>query len=485
MTSLIVLGNINRFTFANSILAANSKSLEVFKTALSSIFVIHSSESQNTLKQYDDWLEHLIANNISDELFSNRKLEISGTEDSVKKFAAYIEYIVNGLSVSSNLMIDLTNGTSLQKNLLSTVSYVLDVNHQYMIDIIQLSKTVQVKGFLSADVLLPSYVLSPNSTSLDKLAYLNLSEIIRYKRIIDNHTTRYSAIDQESSDEDFFKNNLSHSIQLKLRGDLTKDNSVYRIAASSISASVEDLLGILINKFLYVNKPGGANRLTFGEKLRELQSKLEEEVPPDFDIEFFKKFNDFILYLRNSTTHKSKILTDMEKFKADLSVKMAFPYIEFYTDLVYPILSSNSFSENPKQIKNLSYSDISPSDTIYYGIDGDNTGSILEQLFLSSSDETKFKKLSESITKAIDKIYNFIRSDSKKSSIVFKAGDDILFKGCLNEEKLKAIQEIYYETTSGLTCSIGYGKSFQEVYLALKLAKTKPGKNSIVGVELC
>ena len=31
---------------------------------------------------------------------------------------------------------------------------------------------------------------------------------------------------------------------------------------------------------------------------------------------------------------------------------------------------------------------------------------------------------------------------------------------------------------------IGYGRSFREVYLALKLAKTEPGKNSIVGIEL-
>ena len=49
---------------------------------------------------------------------------------------------------------------------------------------------------------------------------------------------------------------------------------------------------------------------------------------------------------------------------------------------------------------------------------------------------------------------------------------------------LKNIQKIYKSTTSGLTCSIGYGRSFQEVYLALKLAKTQPGKNSIIGIKI-
>ena len=62
---------------------------------------------------------------------------------------------------------------------------------------------------------------------------------------------------------------------------------------------------------------------------------------------------------------------------------------------------------------------------------------------------------------------------------------DLLFKGNLQEDMLLEIQAMYSKSTPGLTCSIGYGRSFQEVYLALKLAKTKPGKNAIVGIELC
>ena len=92
--------------------------------------------------------------------------------------------------------------------------------------------------------------------------------------------------------------------------------------------------------------------------------------------------------------------------------------------------------------------------------------------------------MSKSIKDAISEIAKFICEKHKKSTIIFDAGDDLLFKGKFVEEDLKRMQEIYYKTTSGLTCSIGYGRSCQEVYLALKLAKTQPGKNSVVGIQL-
>ena len=60
----------------------------------------------------------------------------------------------------------------------------------------------------------------------------------------------------------------------------------------------------------------------------------------------------------------------------------------------------------------------------------------------------------------------------------------MLFKGALNEATLYTLQGIYQKNTAGMTCSIGYGKTLLEAYLALKLAKAEPGKNRIVGIEL-
>jgi hypothetical protein len=109
-------------------------------------------------------------------------------------------------------------------------------------------------------------------------------------------------------------------------------------------------------------------------------------------------------------------------------------------------------------------------------------GRILEELFFSAKDEVHFRKISRSITQAIVAIRNRIVEKTEKNAIVFEAGDDLLFRSSFSKQELEAMQGLYNSETSGLTCSIGYGSSFQEVYLALKLAKTRPGKNSIAGV---
>ena len=485
MSTLIVLGNLNHFTFVNSIIAANSKAAETFGEALTDIFVIHSSDSYNALSTQKDWIEHLEREGIGQELLTHRVIKIDATKDSVEQFVNYIEIILNGvLSRNPNLIVDLTNGTSLHKNLLSTTAYVLDLGYQYLIDITKVSKLTNERGYLPLDILQASYVPVPDAIQLDGIAYLNLTEIVRYKRLIEQRADKYVQIDAIATDRAFFTGNLTHSIDLKFQGDRKRDNAMYRIAASSISASVEDLISILIDRFILKEAPDQESRRTFGRKLGLIQSRIESKRPQGFDLEFFRKFNDFILYLRNSSTHKGTTLTDIEKFKAELAVKMSFPFIEFYTDVVYPILAGDGSTESLKKIKRLSNQAIDANEIFYFGLDGDDTGSILEELFLSSYDEAAFKRMSHSITQAIDDMRKYIRSEISNSSIVFATGDDMLFKGPFDEQALQTLQQMYQRITSGFTCSIGYGKSLQEVYLALKLAKAEPGKNSIVGIEV-
>ncbi len=92
--------------------------------------------------------------------------------------------------------------------------------------------------------------------------------------------------------------------------------------------------------------------------------------------------------------------------------------------------------------------------------------------------------MSNSITKAIEEIKKYIRGNILRNAIIFAAGDDMLFKGAFNEAILYTMQEIYHKHTVGMTCSIGYGKTLLEAYLALKLAKAERGKNRVVGIEL-
>lgn len=135
MSTLIVLGNINRFTFTNSIVVANCKALELFNEGLTDVFVIHSNESQVSLNSQGDWIKHLEDNGISQGVLTHRIIEINSTSESIDNFIRYIELILNGvLSKNPNLIVDLTNGTSLHKNILSTMAYILDLSHEYLYD---------------------------------------------------------------------------------------------------------------------------------------------------------------------------------------------------------------------------------------------------------------------------------------------------------------------------------------------------------------
>ncbi len=81
MSTLIILGNTNRFTFANSIVAANGKAIEKFDEALTDIFVIHSTDSQATLSSEVDWIAHLESNGISQEIITHQKNRIHFTKN--------------------------------------------------------------------------------------------------------------------------------------------------------------------------------------------------------------------------------------------------------------------------------------------------------------------------------------------------------------------------------------------------------------------
>lgn len=60
MSQLIILGNTNKYTFCNAIVAAQSRSKERLGCSISEIYVIHSIESFEMLfRKEGDWLTHL------------------------------------------------------------------------------------------------------------------------------------------------------------------------------------------------------------------------------------------------------------------------------------------------------------------------------------------------------------------------------------------------------------------------------------------
>ena len=242
MSTLITIGNTNPFTFSNAILAANEQSKKLFNgEILDNIHILHTSESfeklliQSKIDQKEDWIAFLEEHHISQDIFVHRIMNINpDNQNYLDKFVKNIEEIIDK---NTNIIIDLSNGPTFQKNLLSVISYILNIKHQYLIDIVKLSNHTKERGFLHPKLLIKAYTKAPESKILDSLAYLDLSEIKRYKDNISKLSLNFKNISSDIADIDFFHDNLKHSISLKLKGDKSKNNALYRIASASIASS--------------------------------------------------------------------------------------------------------------------------------------------------------------------------------------------------------------------------------------------------------
>lgn len=472
MSQLIILGNTNKYTFCNAIVAAQSKSKELLGCSISEIYVIHSKESFELLFQKEgDWLVHLRQSGLNEELFINRViLDIDDKSILIK----YIKNILNNCKLD-NLIVDISNGTSEWKTILAVVSYVLDITSVYFIDSVSLLKKENSKSFLKEEQLKNYYKGMFNGKEIDKLASLNFTEVIRYVEKIDKLSLIYGLLDKSLTNVDFFKNNLLHALKLKIQNDNEEigDNALYRISSSAISASLEDL----VDRFLLNYDICNIEDKTLGKKIHILQDVFREKSSPNFDLKFFEKFNDFMLYLRNSTTHKSLDLSNSEKFKTALSMQMSLVFLEYYSTIIF-----NELEE--MKDKSVSYSImetlLDEAEERYFGLDGDNTGQELESLLFRAKKESQLSEFSNRVKKAKNEVVNYITSN--KGKIIFAEGDDILFKGKFCFKDLETMKEIYFEHSKGISCSIAYGKDFKEVLLSMKLAKME--KNTIKGISL-
>jgi len=141
MSTLIMIGNTNQYTFANSIIVANEKSKELFDgKELENIHVFHTPESFNCLltnkSQKDElaWDEVLFQKGIENNKFTHRILEINSdknSEEVLNRFGKTLEEI---LDKNETVILDLSNGPIFQRNILSVISYILNIETQYMID---------------------------------------------------------------------------------------------------------------------------------------------------------------------------------------------------------------------------------------------------------------------------------------------------------------------------------------------------------------
>lgn len=472
MSQLLILGNTNKYTFYNAIVAAQNKAKECTGENLTEIYVIHSKESfQKLFREETDWLESLKQYCIDETVFINRIIHMD--KHNTAQFLAYIRTILVD-SQLDKIIIDMSNGTSEMRTILSIIAYVLAIPNVFLIDSVALFRNENTKIFLDENCMKKYYKKMIDSKDVDELAYLNLTEIVRYKEKVDELSAIYNKFC--FSDSSFFKENLLNAILLKLKNDNdipVEDNTLYRISSTAIASSLEDL----IDKLLLDYGMHAVEQKTLGTKIHYLQSQLKGTASPDFDFKFLEKFNEFMLYLRNSTTHKGLTVSDSEKFKAGLSIQMSLIFLEYYSKIVYKELKK---VENTKA--EFSVKDYIPDKNKkrFFGLDGDNTGQALESLLQSNQKEKVLREFSDKIKKAKDAVVAYIK-ESSCGKVIFAEGDDILFRGKFSEDDLIYMKDLYFEK-SNMTCSIAYGESLREVLISMKIAKMT--KNSIRGISI-
>jgi hypothetical protein len=497
MSILIILGNKNQYTFANSIVAANKISYYKFNEYFEQMFIIHSEESYLALREDNkEWLQHLTSQGIDTDRLVDRTIKMpdidkyddwnefevnfrNNTDVFVDDFVKYIRRILRGNSGSDGIIVDLTNGTTHYKNLLSTASYVLNIENQFMIDISRFPKGFNFNTFINIEDIEKYYIPAPNNVKIDSIAHINLSEVIRYKDM----TTRVHTFDNNPDfNSEFFRENLINSIKIKLEADHQDKNSKilesnYRISSSSLGANIENIAVFICNSFGIENT---RNR-TLGERLNAILDFIEDRKIDTIDTAFMRSINNLMLHIRNSTVHVGKYQKGMQNIRADIAISLYFPFVKFYLEQVYPALLNHAMSKKEINISEMVHDDVQ-GEMMYFGLDGDNIGVYLEE-GLSNNRGDKLKRLSNIVSKTIKDI----SSEAKKkfaAEIIFDSGDGLLFKAPFSEKLLKFIKETFDNKIQFSTCSVGYGPSIHEAYLALKLAKSKPGKNSVVGIRI-
>lgn len=175
MSSLFLVGNTNEFTFANAALAAHTRDKDIGGSGITDVFVLHSPESEKHLSNNDNWKKHLLSQGLNTEVFVNCTVNLRGGKDQqLGRVAHHVERFLLSLDRREDVYVDLTNGNSLYKSVLSNIAYLLGVRRQFIID------TSRRGDFLLPDDLRLSYVELPDPALLDSVAPAWLTEVRRF-----------------------------------------------------------------------------------------------------------------------------------------------------------------------------------------------------------------------------------------------------------------------------------------------------------------
>ena len=395
-----------------------------------------------------------------------------------------LKTIVNPLH-NTSYYVDLTNGVSAVKAVLSVFAYVLDIQNVFSMEV-QFSEELenrrrQVKLFYDDLIAEPdieiTYTRFPSINEFDAFGKLNYTEVLRYRRLYGelSHTasSKNSAIDRE-----YLESLLLDGANSRLIGDLTRDPSHYRHSVFSFAAAVEELAKAWLASF-------GADDhkdKTLGQKLASIRESLRTSALYFIDETTLEHLTILLNAVRNDVVHSKSTASrtvELAQLQADLIRQLTQAFGAFVVAALTSFVDKNG---QLPHLKRLQPHDIETEAIYFFGLDGDHTGDFLDEAFQDSIDSAaEVIRRSKIISETIHEISHIITEHSSDdSAVLFAEGDNLLFKMKYDHDLLQEIQSIYLEK-SGLHCSIGFGRTLHEASMALKLAKAE--ESGIVGVS--
>lgn len=484
MASLLIVGNTNPYTFVNAILAAQLEAQANDGVGLTDIFVLHSKESAATLGANTDWQTALgsfpeLA--VSPEVFTSVTVDLStGHAKPLSIVARHVERFLRSLKHHDEVYVDLTNGTSHYKSVLSNVAFVIGARRPYFVNIALVDAQYQ-RNYWPPEQLRKAYVPLPDPSLLDSLAPAWLTEIRRFNVKSERAAETFNRLsgDPDGRQHIGFRDDIRNAIDAWFKGEADDDSAALDGAVRYIGMAFESMIRTTYSSLFHERS---ARHKTTHDMLAQIRDHLAG-LTTEYDPELLEDASQLLKRLRNASSHE-RHASEFARVRARLATELLLAVTELFGILHQRgLLSPNArkalgTNTTPCGIEGR------PGDTYFFGFDGDDTGRELERLFQGNFDPSVFTRFSQSIDNAMKAVAKQLKKPPIHGELLFNSGDDLLFMGRYDANAINALRTLYNKRSGGQTCSVGFGRTPKEAYIALKMAKANPGKDTVMGVEV-
>jgi len=471
--ALFLLGNIRPGAFANAALAADAKSEQQFGKGLTDVFVLHSPESAKALYSDASWKNHLNGQGLNTQIFDEFTVGLEEGEPAVARLMRHLHRCLAGLEPDAKIYFDLTNGTSLQKNILSVLAFIVGEGELFAIDVTKLPKSTPTPGFLARAEVLQTYVALSRTSAFDGLARTWLTEVRRFSLRAGHAKQQFQSITRASpSDAEVFKRDLRGAAVSYFTGLQLEDPAFLRGSISGVGRAFESLMAEVTG----ANHRGGRTP-TLDLMIKDLKGVVTN-LRDQEDAEKLRRTADLLREIRNQATHRPTPL-DFGRISARLAMDLLFAVLDFCEVVFVPDAGRTGYDHFDLGVVSVG----SPGVQYYFGVDGDDTGTELESLFQSNCAEEELRAFSLKVNDAIRAVADGAKRGPIDGSIVFCQGDDLLFRGYWDTRAIRGLHEVFSNVSEGRTCSIGFGETVRDTQRALKLAKGSFPKGGTIGFQ--